>query len=53
VLDVVFAVVTTMVMNVSDFLDVTSCTLVDWRYRVSEGPSASIFRVGLDTLRAL
>lgn len=42
-----FEVFTTVAMNVTDFLDVTPCTLVDGRYSVSEDLSASIFRVGL------
>ena len=49
-LDVIFAVFTTLAMNVTDFLDVTPCTLVDGRYSVSGDISASIFRVGLNTL---
>jgi len=46
-LDVIFAVFATMAVNVTDFLDVPPCTLIDGRYSVSEDLSASIFRVGL------
>jgi len=42
-LDVIFAVFTTVAMNVTDFLNVTPCTLVDGRYIVSWDLSASIF----------
>jgi hypothetical protein len=44
-LDVKFEVFMAMALNVTDFLDVTPCTLGDGRYSVSENPS--IFRVGL------
>jgi len=44
-LGVKFEVFTTVAMNVTDFLDVTPCTLVDGRCSVSEDPS--IFRIGL------
>jgi hypothetical protein len=40
-----FEVFSTIAMNVTDFLDVTACTLVDRHCSVSEDPS--IFRVGL------